>query len=402
VLGTECRSEFRTVHRPHVFLVSNTAWSIFNFRPRLVRSLIDEGYRVTAIAPHDEYAERVGSLGCEFQSLKMDNAGTNPARDITLMLKLRRLIKERRADAVLTFTVKPNVYGTIAAWSLGVPVICNVTGLGTAFLRGGWMSALVSRLYGFALYRAAHSFFQNEDHRDDFLRRGLVPKLRCSLLPGSGVDTQRFRPRPHATREEGNFRFLLLGRMLYDKGIREYVEAARALRPRYPGVEFLLMGFVEVANRSAVSMAQIQAWIAEGLIRFLEARQDVRDVIAECDCIVLPSYSEGMPRSLLEAAAMGKPMIASDVPGCRQIVDDGENGFLATPRDGTSLAEKMKKMLELSVAERTLFGERARRKIEEHFDEQIVVDRYRSELRSLLLRSGQSKKACEGTLRTKP
>jgi glycosyltransferase involved in cell wall biosynthesis len=369
--------------RPHVLLVSNTSWSIANFRSRLICRLMEDGYRVTAVAPLDEHTERVKALGCGFEALPMDNAGTNPLKDLALLFRLWHLIKKHRASALLTFTVKPNVYGSIAAWSEGVPCVCNVTGLGTAFLKEDWVPLLVSRLYRFALSRAEHSFFQNSDHRDDFVARKLVPELRSSLLPGSGVDTERFAPRQKPEENQPVFRFLLFGRMLYDKGVGEFVQAARALKPRFPGVEFVLMGFLDAANRSAISVAQIDAWRSEGVIRFIEAKNDVRDVIADADCVVLPSYTEGMPRSLLEAAAMGKPIIASDIPGCRQIVKNGENGFLVAPRDSQSLAAAMATMLEMPARDQRVLGERARLRVEEEFDERIVVDRYRAVLRSL-------------------
>ena len=309
----------------------------------------------------------------------MDNAGTNPLRDLMLFFRVRALLRAEAADVVLTFTVKPNIYGAMASWSLGIPIICNVTGLGTAFLRRNWMSVLVSTLYRFALHRACHSFFQNRDHHADFLNRGLVPSSRCSLLPGSGVDTTHFAPKH---REPSTaFRFLLFGRMLFDKGIGEYVDAARKLRADFPNTEFWLMGFVDVANRSAIQMQQIKAWTDEGLVTYLPEREDVREVVANCDCVVLPSYTEGMPRSLLESAAMAKPLIATDVPGCREIVEHGYNGYLVKPRDVQSLADGMAKMIAAAPDERKLMGIRGREKVVQGYDERIVIGRYLDEVR---------------------
>jgi glycosyltransferase involved in cell wall biosynthesis len=362
-----------------VVIVSNTAWNIFNFRSRLIRTLIGHGFRVVAAAPPDNYAPQVAQLGCTFRAMSMDNAGTNPARDLMLFLQLRKLLRSEAASVLLTFTVKPNVYGAMAARSLGVPIICNVTGLGTAFLRRDWVSMTVSALYRFALHGACHSFFQNPDHYNEFIKLGLAPKERASLLPGSGIDTDRFAPQSKPPRN--TFRFLLFGRMLLDKGIGEYVDAARKLRSQFPNSEFWLMGFVDVANRSAIPMRDITMWVNEGTITFLPAREDVREVIADCDCIVLPSYTEGMPRSLLEGAAMGKPLIATDVPGCREVVEDGVNGFLARARDTSSLADKMAKMLTISPDERRLMGDKARDKMVRKFDERIVLEQYLDRIR---------------------
>jgi glycosyltransferase involved in cell wall biosynthesis len=241
------------------------------------------------------------------------------------------------------------------------------------------VSTTVSALYRFALHGACHSFFQNPDHYNEFIKRGLAPKERASLIPGSGIDTDRFAPR--SKRPRATFRFLLFGRMLLDKGIGEYVDAARKLRSQFPNSEFWLMGFVDVANRSAIPMRDITTWVNEGTITFLPAREDVREVIADCDCIVLPSYTEGMPRSLLEGAAMGKPLIATDVPGCREVVEDGVNGFLARARDTSSLADKMAKMLTISPDERRLMGDKARDKMVRKFDERIVLERYLEQIR---------------------
>jgi glycosyltransferase involved in cell wall biosynthesis len=374
-----CGRAARKVGAPSVLIVSNTAWNIFNFRSRLIQTLIGQGFRVVAAAPPDSYAPRVEQLGCTFRALPMDNAGTNPFRDLMLFYRLRSLLRTEAASVLLTFTVKPNVYGAMAAWSLGVPIICNVTGLGTAFLRRNWMSMTVSSLYRFALHRACHSFFQNSDHYDEFVAHGLAPKERSSLLPGSGIDTDRFAPQPKPPSE--TFTFLLFGRMLLDKGIGEYVNAARKIRSDFPDAKFCLMGFVDVANRSAIPIQEIKAWVDEGTITFLPEREDVREIISHCDCVVLPSYTEGMPRSLLEAAAMGKPLIATDVPGCRQVVEDGVNGFLVRARDVSSLADKMAKMLTISPDERHRMGENARNKMVGKFDERIVLKHYLDQIR---------------------
>jgi glycosyltransferase involved in cell wall biosynthesis len=358
-----------------VLIVSNTAWSIFNFRRALIAALREKDFHVLAAAPSDEYAAEVGKLGCDFRPLPMDNAGTNPFRDALLLLRLRKLIRTHRVSMVLTFTVKPNVYGAMAAWSLGVPIICNVTGIGTAFLRRDWLSRLVSALYRFALHRACHSFFQNRDHQKDFVDRGIAPRTRISLLPGSGVDTQRFSPKSDS-RDRPPFRFLLLGRVLRDKGVVEYVEAARRVRASIPNTEFLLMGFMDVANRSAIPKTDIEDWVASGIITFIPARSDVRDVIAASDCVVLPSYTEGMPRSLLEGAAMAKPLIATDVPGCREVVEHGVNGYLVRPRDALALSQAMQSMLELSPDMRTKMGLAGREKVVREYDERVVIQRY--------------------------
>jgi glycosyltransferase involved in cell wall biosynthesis len=359
-----------------VALIANTAWYLQNFRRTLIRRLQDEGYSVIAIAPPDEYVSELRALGAIFRGVPMDSKSVNPVTDLKLASALRRVLKDERPACVLTFTVKPNVFGTFAAASLGIPVVSNVSGLGTAFIRRNWLTAVVRTLYRSALRRAATVFFQNPDDLQLFLQERLVPAAKARLLPGSGVDVDRFAPvsAPHDSGKR--YRFLLLGRLLWDKGIGEFVDAARQLRSRHPNTEFVLMGFAETENRTAIPMRTIQSWVDEELITYLPPALDVRPTLAASDCVVLPSYREGTPRSLLEAGSMAIPIITTDAPGCRQVVEDGISGYLVAVQDAADLARKMEQMLLLSEAERRAMGWRGRQKILREFDERKVIDAY--------------------------
>jgi glycosyltransferase involved in cell wall biosynthesis len=363
-----------------VVIVSNTAWNIYNFRRGLIAELQRSGYSVTAVAPPDDYALRIGETGARYVPLAMDNRGANPIKDIRLLIALRRIFAVEQPSCVLTFTVKPNVYGTFAARSLGIPVVSNVTGLGTVFIKSTWVTTVVKGLTRAALRRASTAFFQNEDDFEFCQRAGLVSRGNARLIPGSGIDTKLYSPELDAE-HRGGFRFLLMGRLLWDKGVGEYVEAAAKVRSRFPDVEHLLMGFVGVQNRTAVPPNLIEEWGRKGIVKYLPPTADVRPAIRKVDCVVLPSYREGTPRSLLEAAAMGKPVIATDVPGCRQVVEHGQTGFLVRPRDVVDLAEKMERMVTLSAAERMAMGLKGREKMVREFDERIVVDRYLQAIR---------------------
>lgn len=367
----------------HIVLASNTAWSIVNFRAGLIRALVGEGYAVTAVAPPDEYAAQIRQLGCEFVPLKMDNKGTNPAKDLCLFLAFRRLLGELKPGCLLAFTIKPNIYGGLAAHSLDIPVVNNIAGLGTVFINRGWVTGVAMWLYRRALRRSRRVFFQNGDDLRFFVEARLVRESQAALLPGSGVNTEHFAPREAAAREGGGVRFLLIARMLWDKGVGEYVEAAKALRGRHPDSEFALLGFLDVANRTAISREQMHEWDAAGWVRYLGQSDDVRPFIADADCVVLPSYREGTPRTLLEAASMARPVITTDAVGCREVVDEGVNGYLVKVRDALDLAAKMERMLLHSPGERAQMGRRGRQKIEREFDERIVIERYLSELRSI-------------------
>jgi glycosyltransferase involved in cell wall biosynthesis len=360
-----------------IIIAANAAWNLVNFRAALVRALIDAGYRVVAAAPPDPEAEAgLASLGCEFVAIPVDSRGLSPIGDMRTLLAFYGLFRRFRPVALLGYTIKPNVYGSLAARLTGVRAINNISGLGTAFIRRSWLTHLVKRLYRAGLARSDVVFFQNTSDRDEFLAARLVSSRQARLLPGSGIDGDWFAPSPKLPDQDGSTSFLLIARLLRDKGVVEYVEAARALRRNNPDLRFRILGFLDVENRTAISRATVEAWVAEGTIEFLGASDDVRPYIAAADCIVLPSYREGTSRVLLEASAMARPVVATDVPGCREVVDDGITGFLCAPRDAADLAEKLARMAALSAAERTAMGQAGRTKIMREFDQSIVIGRY--------------------------
>ncbi|NDD15024.1 MAG: glycosyltransferase family 1 protein, partial [Betaproteobacteria bacterium] len=326
---------------------------------------------------------------CCYMPLAMDNKGTNPWRDFLLLVRFLRLMREERPEVFLGYTVKPNVYGSLSAHALRIPVINNVAGLGSVFHKGGWLNRLVRCLYRIALCRSIRVFFQNEDDRMLFVSSGLVSEAVSDRLPGSGVDLVKFQASPLPSRDV--VRFLLIARMLWDKGVREYVEAARLLKSRGLNADVCLLGFLDVQNPAAISKAQMDEWVAEGVVRYLGVSDNVRVEIAQADCVVLPSfYREGTPRTLLEAAAMARPIITTDSVGCRDVVDDGVNGFLCRPRDASDLTEKMVRMIAMSHTEREAMGQRGREKVEREFDEKIVINKYISAIEAVLGKTNTS------------
>lgn len=323
--------------QPAIVVCANLAWNLVNFRAGLIASLIADGFRVIAVAPPDPAMEaRLIALGCTFAPAPIDAMGLSPWRDLATLQAFRRILREHRPAAWLSWTIKPNVYGALAARALGIPAIPNVSGLGTAFIRRGLLTALARQLYRAGFARAPTVFFQNADDRDLFVAGRLVRPKQARLLPGSGIDPAEWAPcdwsRPAPRR------FLMLARVVADKGVREYAAAARIVRRRWPDARFVLMGPLEVANRTALPAAEVRGWEAEGVLEYHPPVDDVRPAIAAADFVVLPSYREGLSRVLLEAAALGRPIVASDVPGCRDIVRDGENGYLCAPRDAAALA----------------------------------------------------------------
>jgi glycosyltransferase involved in cell wall biosynthesis len=361
--------------RPSIVVAANSAWNLLNFRGGLIEGLLAAGWPVVALAPDDGHAAALTAMGAEFVPIRIDSSGTSVARDARLIADYWTVIRRLRPAAFLGFTVKPNIYGSLAARLLGTRTINTISGLGTAFMRQGTLNWLVSRLYRLALARSARVFFQNPADLDLFVARGLVRPGQAKRIAGSGVDLDRFRP-PSVPRPEKPFRFLFVGRLLRDKGLAEYAEAARRLRPRWPDAEFAILGSAGSDNRSAVPIAEVERWRDEGLIIYLGEATDVRPDLANADCVVLPSYREGLPRSLLEAAAMARPMVATDVPGCRDVVVDADNGFLCEPRSAESLADAMDRMLRLAPANREAMGLRARARAEGEFDQRLVVEAY--------------------------
>lgn len=357
-----------------IALASNTAWNLYNFRGGLIRRLLEEGAAVTVVAPPDTFSEKLAGMGCEVIGLPMDNKGTHPARDLRTLRDFHRVYRQARPEVALHFTIKPVIYGSLAARMLGIPVANTITGLGTAFLREGWLMRVVESLYRVSQRWPQRVFFQNRDDHDLFVGRGLVPAEKAERLPGSGVDLERFAPAAYP----GNPApvFLLVARLLRDKGVVEFVEAARRVRAHHPRARFQLLGPLGVANRTAIPAEEVAGWVAEGVVEYLGETGDVRPALAAADCIVLPSYREGVPRTLLEAAALGRPLIATDVPGCREVVADGDNGYLCRAQDANDLADRMERFIGLPVEARRALGEAGRAKVEREFDERFVIERY--------------------------
>ncbi|MEM9717226.1 MAG: glycosyltransferase family 4 protein, partial [Pseudomonadota bacterium] len=302
----------------------------------------------------------------------------NPISDYLLYRRFLEAFRSTRPEIYLGYTIKPNIYGSMAAHKLGIPTVNNIAGLGTVFASDTFVAKIAKALYRIALGRAAKVFFQNSDDRKLFTTSGIVKHDRHDLLPGSGVDLERFAFSPlqvPATRD--TLRFLLIGRMLWDKGVGEFVEAAKSILASRKDVEFLLLGGMANDNPTAIPKVQIDRWVAEGYVTYLGYSDDVPGEILKSDCIVLPSaYPEGTPRTLLEASAIGRPIITTDAPGCRDTVDDGVSGFLCALRDARDLQSKLEKVIALSAQERSDMGRAGRDKMQREYDERIVIEKY--------------------------
>lgn len=361
-----------------ILLSSNSAWNLANFRRPVIEALVAAGYDVVAVAPSDGHEQALIAMGASFRSVDMRGGGTSLLEDFRLLLNYLQVIRDECPTAFLGFTAKPNIYGSLAARLLGVPVIATVSGLGSAFLKGGLLGGLMMRLYRQAFRGARAVVFQNPSDRALFIDRRIIRPDQARLVAGSGLDLAHFTPADLP--EDGQFRFLLIARLLRDKGIAEFVEAARLVRSSHPEARFQLLGPDGADNPSSVPQAELARWADESMVDLLGAHDDVRPFIAAASCVVLPSYREGLPRSLLEGSAMARPLIASDVPGCRDVVDDGVTGLLCAARSARALAAAMERMLGMSPAARSAMGAAGRRKVETDFAQERVAAAYLAEL----------------------
>lgn len=360
----------------NIVFVSNTAWSMFNFRYGLLSRLVNDGYQVSVVAPYDEFSNKLRLMGCEVFNLPMAAKGTNPLQDIKLVKMLYKIYKQISPDFIIHYTIKPNIYGSIAAKLARVPSLAITTGLGYTFVNDNLVAKVARGLYGFAFRFPEEVWFLNEDDRQVFLQHQLVSQDKAVLLHGEGVDLTHFVPQ-ESSAPDGKVRFLLIARMLWDKGVGEYVEAAEIVRQEYPQAVFQLLGACGVANPSVIERVQIAKWEQAGLVEYLGTTPDVRNVIANADCVVLPSYyREGVPRTLMEAAAMGKPLITTDNVGCRDVVLPGKTGFLCPIKDGAALAACCAQLISMPPEERIEMGSSGRSFMASKFDEKVVIEQY--------------------------
>jgi glycosyltransferase involved in cell wall biosynthesis len=372
-----------------IAIVLNTSWNVYNFRLGLINALREDGNEIFVIAPPDQYSNRLVDMGFKFLPVRMDSRGVNPMKDFRLILELYKLYKKVGPDIILHYTVKPNIYGTLAAKAAGIPMINNVCGLGTVFLKKGLVSVVAKTLYRFAFRYPHKVFFQNHDDFQLFVREKLIKSRIADTVPGSGIDLKKFQPDEYSD-STASFTFLVISRLIYDKGIIEYIDAIRKLNALGINARFQILGAKDPVHKRGIPVEIVDSWIQEGLVEYLGTTDDVKSKVALADCVVLPSYREGLPRTLLEAASMGKPIITTNTAGCKHVVDDQENGFLCEVKSADDLAEKMLKMLQLSPEDRKLMGEKGRNKVLQQFDENIVINKYQEAIKKLVVRhSGQ-------------
>ena len=365
-----------------VLIVGNNDGGLFFFRIELLEKLEQEGFEVHFTVPYGDKVEEIKQTGAQYHEVEIDRRGMNPRKDLKLICAYRKLLKEVSPDLILTYTIKPNIYIGILARLKKIPCIATVTGLGSALQNeSGRKAKLIKKMYQNSLKRAKAVFFQNQANKDFFLSEKLVEKAQARLVNGSGVNTEKFSPQTVQAEEHSGTNFLYIARIMREKGIFEYMQAAKEVKSKYPDTKFQILGFFD---ENSVKL-EIEKGVEAGYLEYLGVSGDTRREMAHADCIVLPSYHEGMSNVLLEGAASGLPLIASDVPGCKEVIEDGQTGFLCNAQDGKSLAGAMKRFLCLSIEQRKIMGQLGRQKIQREFDRKSVVEKYMQEIYSLIL-----------------
>ena len=363
-----------------LLIISNSITSLINFKKELIQTLIKNDYNVYFSVPEsleNVQVQELTNIGAKYIQNSIKRRSINPFSELKVIFELINIVKEVNPDIVLTLTIKPNIYGSYVAKKYRIPIIINVTGLGSGFNNNNtkW---LVERMYKYACKNAYTIFFQNESNYNYFIENKITKKDKSKIIPGSGVNLEKFKPM-EKTKEDGIVRFLFIGRIMKEKGIEEYLKAAEYITNKYSNVEFQILGPFEEEKYKEIILNNNNS-----KIKYLGVSYDVRNEIKEIDCIINPTYHEGMSNVLLEGAAMAKPLLASNIPGCREIVDNGVNGYLFEPKNETSLIKAIEKFLSQNESDRIKMGIASRQKVERTFDRNLVIDAYLEEIARIL------------------
>ncbi|MDO4197486.1 MAG: glycosyltransferase family 4 protein [Erysipelotrichaceae bacterium] len=355
-----------------VLILANSCVGLYKFRKEVLQELV-KNHEVFASLPDGEFNPQIEEIGVKIIETPIERRGTNPVTDLKLMKRYKEIIDEVKPDIVLTYTIKPNVYGGMAAQLKKVPYVVNITGLGSAVENGGILQFITVNLYKLGIRKAQKVFFQNEANRDFMIEKKVV-KDNYDLLPGSGVNVNQYVVSEYPDRD--SIEFVYVGRMMAEKGYGLYIDAAKIIKEKYPNTVFHICGAYEDDYRE-----KTEKLISDGILVFHGLVDNMVEIYDSIDCLIHPTYyPEGMSNVLLEASACGRPVITTDRPGCREIVDDGINGFVVKQKDLDSLIEKIEKFIGLTREERKQMGLNGRKKVEKDFDRKIVIDKYLEEI----------------------
>ncbi len=363
--------------------VGNSLQTMCNFRAGVMTELVQTGYEVVIIAPKDSDITFLKQNQIRLIPIEMDCKGMNPFADIQFARTLKRIYKKEKFNFLFHYTIKPVVYGSWAARKTKTLQISVITGLGYTFIRKGWITRVAKFLYRLSLRTANEVWFLNQEDKTLFVEQSLLSPFKARLIYGEGVDVAKYKSQSDLLSIP--FTFLFIGRVLWDKGVGEFVKAAQVVKKQHPKVQFHILGQLGANNPACVSIQQMEEWEQTRTVKYLGETSNVLPYIENATCVVLPSYREGVSRVLLEAASMERPIIASNVPGCREIVIEGYNGFLCEAQDTNSLIACMMHMLSISQVELEAFGKNGRTHVIKHFDEQKTIALYKRKLQEYFL-----------------
>lgn len=357
-----------------ILIIANLDIGLYKFRKVLIQRLLDEGNDVFISLPQGTLIKNLENMGCQFIETPVDRRGINPITDLGLFLRYLKIIRNVKPDLIVTYTIKPNIYGGLASRILKVPYAANITGLGTAFQKEGFVKKLVIFLYKLSGRNAKVIFFENAQNQKVFLENGIIRENQSCLLKGAGIDLNEY-PLTAYPRQSETIHFLFIGRIMKEKGIHELLEAAKSIKKEFPEIIFDIVGPMEDNYKN-----RIDTLVQDGIIRYHGYQEDVRPFLEQCHCFVLPSYHEGMANTLLEAGAMGRPLITSRIHGCMEAVEEGKNGYLAKAEDENELEDRIRMFLRLPYEEKKKMGQASREWMETEFDKEKVVEKTVEEL----------------------
>ncbi|HLK31393.1 MAG TPA: glycosyltransferase family 4 protein [Puia sp.] len=368
-----------------IAFVSNSAWSVYNFRLDVIRQLHLNGYRILVIAPDDEYSSLLMQEGCEYISIDFNNRSENPLLDLNLYNQLKKIYAQKKPAVIFHYVIKPNIYGSLAAAACDIRSVAVITGLGYSFAKKNWLYKIVKSLYKKALRKTSEVWFLNNEDAKAFISEKIVDIKRIKILPGEGVNTNYFSPdfKENASNDR-QFTFLMSTRLLKSKGVAIYADAARIVKNKGYEVNFELIGFFEKNHPDSVPENDLKKWEDEGLVKYHGFAKDVRPYLKNADCFVFPSfYNEGVPRCLMEAASMELPIITSLNRGCKEVVLNNSNGYVCNLNDPFDIADKMEKMINLSNEERVRMGKNGRALVMKKFNVESVIKEYERTLKNI-------------------
>lgn len=351
-----------------ILILCNSSTGLYRFRKELIKKLIENGNKVIVSTPKNSYIEELENLGCEIVETKIDRRGINPLKDLKLLSFYKKLIKKINTEKIITYTIKPNIYGGIAARKNKVDYYANITGLGTAFQNKNLIHKVVSTLYKFALKKANTVFFENEGNKNVFVKEKITDERKFVVLNGAGVNLDLFPYKP--LKESDLISFLFIGRIMKEKGVNELFETATKIKEEFQNIEFNFIGGFEENYKEKIEDLE-----KNDIIKYHGMQSDVQSFIEKSHCVILPSYHEGMSNALLESASMGRPLIASNINGCKEAIIENKSGFLCETKNVDSLYKAIKKYIELPFEEKQKMGKLSRKHMEENFDKRKVVEK---------------------------